>query len=218
MFLSVYTLRLSFDLQTYSMSTPSRETDGQKRPASSPIVNEEMKKLRLDEESLSAIITAMERMADSIKKELKSEISALRAEIIGLHTELAAKDDQIQKLRDELDHQQQYSRRSSIRISGIPEHPDELAEDTEGLVTRLGEIIGADVFSDNIDRCHMVGPKTNSNDRPIIVKFTGYKSKLLMMKAKKRIRTERVKTDIKKAFNTENIYFNEDLTKRYVPT
>ena len=77
--------------------------------------------------------------------------------------------ERIGRLEDKIDHLEMYSRRSSIRINGIPESDD---ENTDNIVLKLSESITTDIFQDNIDRSHRVGRKGDFC-RPIIVKFHG---------------------------------------------
>lgn len=60
----------------------------------------------------------------------------------------------IEALELEQDRAHQYSRRNSVRISGIPEKKD---ESTDQIVLSISESIGAYLNIDEIDRSHRVG-------------------------------------------------------------
>ena len=84
----------------------------------------------------------------------------------------------------ESDNLEQYSRRNSLRISGIPEEPD---ENTDQRVIQLAGGLGIDISPNDIDRSHRVGKleldrgrtgrgplKTKRRKRDILVKFARY--------------------------------------------
>ncbi|KAL8596191.1 hypothetical protein ACOMHN_021231 [Nucella lapillus] len=106
----------------------------------------------------------------------------LREEIVSLRTVIEKKDQMISDLQIQVDSLEQYSRRNSVRISGIPEPKGGSAqEDTDNIVQKLGEAIGVRVTSEMIDRSHRVSKRTGTSDRQIIVKFTSYRYRRLMM-------------------------------------
>ena len=98
-------------------------------------------------------------------------------------------------LEDKVDKLEQYSRRISIRISGINENPN--GEDIETIVKTI--LVNMDVHDKinmhNIDRVHRIRQikRTNTNNRPrqIIVKFKDYSSKDIVMKNRKLLRATR---------------------------
>lgn len=72
-------------------------------------------------------------------------------------------------LKDKLDEQEQYSRRTSIRIFGLKEDRDGKLLDT--VMSLLQDRMGTDITSECIDRCHKIGNPINGTV-PVIVKFT----------------------------------------------
>lgn len=154
-----------------------------------------------------------EEMSHKISADLRREIQTLKGQNLALknivqsrENEIKRNEEEIVSLKEKVDHLEQYSRRSSIRINGIPEQE---GENTEDIVYKLGEAIGADIFSESIDRSHRVGKKDDRYTRPIIVKFTSYKHKASMMRAKKKLRD----VDCQKLFRSHSkVYINEDLT------
>lgn len=118
---------------------------------------------------------------------------------------------QVSMKNDELE---QYSRRSCLRISGIPESGD---EDVPKLVLELANRVGADIRPCDKDRAHQVGKvkpseitgtggvrarSTQHNGREIIAKFQNYNSRLKLLKGRAVLR------EVK-----ERIFINEDLTQ-----
>jgi hypothetical protein len=99
---------------------------------------------------------------------------------------------------------EQYSRRSSVRVTGIKEHD---GEDLDQIITNLIDNMNVqDVTINNINRMHRVRPRnslTNKNHaRQIIIQFKDYQSKTTFIKAWKFLREKH-----------PNVYIAEDLTK-----
>ena len=126
-----------------------------------------------------------------------------------LHTALLEKDQRISLLYtkiDELsqknDDLEQYTRRNSVRIVGISEEDKEdcdskvldLVNETMSLAPRIE-------LSD-LDRVHRIGRKGNK-DRPMIVKFTSYRQRSRVIKARSALK------DV-----TPKIFINDDLTSK----
>ena len=69
---------------------------------------------------------------------------------------------------------EQYSRRNSILVHGLPEAK---GEDTDSLVIKIMKgKMGLDISSADIDRNHRLGvpPKQSGKVRPVVVKFVRY--------------------------------------------
>lgn len=103
-------------------------------------------------------------------------------------------------LVNKLDQLEQYTRRNSLRIFGVAEEKDENLEDK--VVNICKQKLNVDLTSCCIDRIHRIGPnKTNRNNgRGILLKFASYKSKLILLKNRHKLRGT-------------NIIIAEDLTK-----
>ena len=105
-----------------------------------------------------------------------------------------------QKCLEAVDAVEQYSRRNSIRVLGVP---CVSANETEKAVLELiNNGSGLSILPDHVDRCHPVGRERNGR-RDIIVKFTSY-------------RFRREVLSKRKEFRESGISVVEDLTsKRY---
>ena len=119
-----------------------------------------------------------------------------------------------------------------MRINSIPESE---GEDTDAIVQQIASSIDVSLPPDAIDRSHRVGRRgvatqSKDRDRAIIVKFTSYKHKDALMKARKNLRKVDGKTLFKNvtwpslpgsSTNSDNrgqttahrIFINDDLTK-----
>lgn len=159
-------------------------------------------KALLREEIDQAVEARVAQETDSLKKEL--------TDIKGKYNDLMSKYDDLE----------QYSRRSCLRLSGIPENQN---EDVTKLVLDFSRRIGANVSPSDIDRAHRVGkrrtndddegeiddvaqPQTQPGHRPsrvreIIIKFTNSDSRLRSLQGRAKLRAERAK-----------VFINEDLT------
>ena len=94
----------------------------------------------------------------------------------------------VAELQDRVDSLEQYSRRNNVRISGIPESTG-AAENTDAVVKKVGEAIGVAVTDEMIDRSRRVG-KPGKMGRDILVKFTSYRRKYLIMKARSNLKNK----------------------------
>lgn len=104
----------------------------------------------------------------------------------------------IEKLKSKCDELEQYSRRSNIRIFGIPETEK---EDVGQLVIQLfTQKLGLSIALSDIDRTHRTGIKSDKV-RPIIVKFVSYRVKASVLTARKLLKGT-------------SISIKEDLTKQ----
>lgn len=119
---------------------------------------------------------------ESENEELKSDLCTLRVEVENM------------KWRD--DELEQYSRRNSIRISGIQESD---ARTTDEIVLSISDQYGINATSADIDRSHRVGKIVEGKNRAVLVKFTSFRARREFM--------------IKKQDLDEGLYFNKDLTK-----
>lgn len=147
--------------------------------------------------------------------ELSNKISAqIGHHFKTLQDELTKKDDkiiqlekQVQDLSVRCDELEQYGRRNAIRITGIDENPQ---EDTDDIVVSLAnDTMGIPLQLDEISRSHRVGPKIAGKVRPLLVKFTSYRSKKRLMTNKRKL-----KGNAPANISSEGrIYLNDDLTK-----
>ena len=131
-------------------------------------------------------------MKDSLKEAMKDPAvvrvltkaitSSIMGEIRTPREALERKEEKIAELQDRIDSLEQCSRRNNVRISGIPESTGAV-EDTDAVVKRVGEAIGVAVTDEMIDRSHRVG-KPGKMGRDILDKFTSYRHRYLIMKAR----------------------------------
>ena len=105
-----------------------------------------------------------------------------------------------------LDRQEQYSRKSSVRVLNIEEETAENVE--EKFISVVKEQIGVDIAKNEIDIIHRVGRAQNGKQntpRHILVKFMSHKTKETIMRRKREAKDIRIFEDlaygIKKMFD-----------------
>ena len=109
---------------------------------------------------------------------------------------------QISDLADKNDDLEQYTRRNSLRISGIPEEASEdcLVKTLDALNDSLS--LDPPLAPSDIDRIHRTGrPRTDNKPRAMLIKFVAYRQR------------QRV-TGNRKKLDGSDIYLNEDLTRK----
>lgn len=106
----------------------------------------------------------------------------------------------VEKLEMAMDESEQYSRRNNLRISNIIETPD---ENTDHLVCKVAEIIGANLSPGDIDRSHRVGKRGGKPRRDILVKLSTYRARERLFKNRSKLKNSEL----------NGTFVNEDLTK-----
>lgn len=172
----------------------------------------ELRSMMLPE--LQKLITDMIPFIKTIVKEavteatgtLNDEVRKLKEDNENINKANSALEKRLSQVEYDNDALEQYSRRNSVRISGINEAID---EDTDSIVMRLAEKLDVTLSPADIDRSHRVG-RTNEQGRDgrrrhrdILVKFSTYNARRrLFMKRK----------DLRDSEDTKHIFINEDLT------
>lgn len=148
-------------------------------------------------------------LATAFTTVMKSELNKMQRIVDKKDADIEALQRRVDYLEEKLDDQEQYSRRSCIRLNGLD---DTEGENTDDIVMDLAKTMKIDIKRTDIDRSHRIGKKdeAQSKHRSIIVKFTNYKARLKFLTNKKKL------SEVAKATNDKNlsrIYISEDLTK-----
>ncbi|KAF0295941.1 hypothetical protein FJT64_006546 [Amphibalanus amphitrite] len=142
-----------------------------------------------------------EVMAPIIKSLVSEAIAERDSEIAELRQEP-------REVRSELNALQQYSRRSCLNISGIPESEN---ESTDRVVRDVAAAAGVTLGPTDIDCSHRLGRQQDGKCRTIIVKMSSHSSRDALYAARKNLRSAR-----SSAFGPEilkGIFIAENLTK-----
>ncbi|MES9901154.1 MAG: hypothetical protein ABW168_00560 [Sedimenticola sp.] len=161
------------------------------------------------------ILTEDERddIADRVRNKLKDDLSELITQLIKPLQEelsvtrklLADETERNNKLASEvsdlklaLDEQEQYSRRSCLRVNGIIGDEGDPTENVEAKLISLAETHTIAITPEDIDVAHRLGRPKPGYTRSVIVKFTNLKARQRVLAARKTL---------------GNVYINEDLTR-----
>ena len=155
-----------------------------------------------------ACATENRNLADSVSQ-LTQQVSALRAELQAKDAAIADLKGEIHRLQIKNDDLEQYGRRSSIRVSGIPvgDHDDTDAKLMFLINTELK--IDPPLCQTDIITSHRV-PSRNASPTdppPILIKFKSTSIKNRVMKTRADL------PDYRRT-NERKVYFTEDLTAR----
>ena len=120
----------------------------------------------------------------------------------------------VKQLRESINEMEQYSRRECLEIKGIPVTKD---ENTDELVTKVGELMGLSIKEEIISVSHRLpisnrykGKRTEST---IIVKFVRRNTKELYYRARK-VKVKDITTRNLGFPSHNKIYINESLTEK----
>ena len=132
---------------------------------------------------------------DEIKKPLEDKIQ-------GLESKLSVYEAHMQDLEVKIDDNEQYSRRSSLRITGIPlpQNEKESSEECTKKVMDVFAELEVDISEDGIDRAHRVGKKTTDGDgiegQAMIVKLNSWKDRVAVYRERKKLKDKRIYVDL----------------------
>ena len=108
-------------------------------------------------------------------------------------------------LLQRLDDLEQYSRRNTLRLTGIKaEVPP--GETTDNIVMNIAEEMGVTLNPSDIDRSHFNSPPDPSKGRELLVKFVRHTDKVRFISKRKQLKS-------KPESLHKNVFVNEDLTK-----
>ena len=110
-----------------------------------------------------------------------------RSEILNLKSELSHSYNAYNRVSEDLAELQQYTRRNALRITN-PAWPEDPNEDTDKLVISLANALDVDIQPFEISRSHRVGKPRAGYQRPILVKFIGYRTRERLFKARKKLK------------------------------
>lgn len=131
---------------------------------------------------------------------LNEKISQLELDNQNLKTENQQLKSRVKTLEVSVDVAEQYSRRNSLRMSGVPETA---TEDTDTIVLDAARDIDSEISLSDIDRSHRVGKPKVGRPRDIIIKFATYRARQKLYKQRTLLKDR----------GYMGVFLNEDLTK-----
>jgi hypothetical protein len=148
---------------------------------------------------VTAVSVAVGEVVKGVVAELEEKLTTAVVKPPPSHEKMMAV---IRNLSYENDRLQQYSRRESVRVFGIPTEAGESAESVEEKAMRVFKDAGMEMKKEDIAVAHRVG-KENKGSKPILVKFVSRRTRNEVMRAKKSLKG-------KQAY--KNVYINDDIT------
>ena len=129
------------------------------------------------------ISTAVSNQVERLIKPLTDKLAEKDAEIDQLTSKCQA-------LEERCDDLEQYSRKDSIRIFGLPEIPDENPYDSVTWLCNTQMKLKPPLTLGEISNCHRIGPMSShaTKPRPMIVRFTTNRSKQCVMANRKKLK------------------------------
>ena len=157
-----------------------------------------------------ARIVNYDDIADCVTAKLSHRLKKMEEDLAAKDEKITALEHRIEELELKADDQEQYSRRTSVRIYGVAETPG------EDVLTLSKNIFKEMNLTPAINRVHRVGPPRNPPSseisspstpvpapRPILCQFISYPDKASVMKKRSTLST-----------NYSRVFVNEDLTRK----
>jgi len=171
----------------------------------------EISLMKEEQRGLRSSVDFVSDKFDEFHATIASLNSAL-ATITSLEGKVSSLELENDRLRAELCELQQYSRVNNVEISNVPESK---SENVIEIVTKIGQVVGCNISSSDIDACHRVPHIKSDNKQPrsIVVKFISRQRKSELLAASRRYRNLSSK-ELQIAGQGSTIYVNEHLTYR----
>ena len=132
----------------------------------------------------------------SIPETLQFEVGNLQETTKSSQETIAGLEEANAVLREQLDDLEQYTRRTNIRIFGIPEPTGTDPEDTNAkAIDFFANQLGITVSADHISRSHRNG-KRGRTPRLIIVRLVHYKTKVQLLRKRRELKARETNFDI----------------------
>ena len=183
-------------------------------------IHDILKNLQKSMRSISNEVAELKLSFKNQETELRNTKDALKAALVSnnqLRTELQEtkkrvkeQEEDIEELYDSIDTLEQYSRKNSIEIVGIPENVCE----NEEAVLKIEAALNVQVKAEDIDICHRVKRKKSS---PIIARFISHKVKRALYKNRVQLKNVKMSQLFPSAsaaarVASDRIFINENLT------
>ena len=149
----------------------------------------------------------MEKMADKVLERLDARLKSYQEELNSKEKRISDLEEKVSSLEGLLDDQEQYSRRESLRFSGIAESPHECTDDLILDVVNNAMSVEPPLQREDIARSHRSGDKAKAkNGRAILVRFATYRVRDRVIRARRNLKQANGQRDMK-------LFVNEDLTR-----
>ncbi|KAM3878477.1 protein-glutamine gamma-glutamyltransferase 2 [Diretmus argenteus] len=207
-------------MPTKRSDTVTTLDDQLSRVDSNDIISKQMDTLFLDTDFANKISKIlMDSLIEPVKKAIAESITetvkeTIQYELKGTAEKLNELQQNYDDLIDNLDEQEQYSRRNCLIVFGVPEQKD---ESTTKLVCDIFKAnLKIEVLPSEIDRSHRLGRKPENpkaKPRGIIIKFTKYYVRDNVFKAKRALKNSQMQ--ILENVTTKRVKLLADLREKY---
>ena len=177
-------------------------------------ISKENKSVKEELTELKAVYKDQKREFESVKvllESTKKENHLLREDLKQAKKKIKQSMEETDRLNDEIDKLEQYTRKNSLEIHGVPE---DAYTSTEEVVLKLAEALDVHILPDDIEISH----KLNARNKSIIVKFLNHKVKTKLYKSRTKLKHIKAK-DLFPSRNYSSaagreprIFINENLT------
>ena len=170
-------------------------------------LKEEMSALKLSVDTQGREFQKMKESLERITKENES----LKNELIRAKGKIKEQKEETQSLWSSLDDLEQYTRKNSLEISGVPES---CYTSKEEVVLNVAKALNVDITPNDIEISHKLRRRGATDT--IIAKFVSHKAKSELCKRRtklKGIKLADIYPNYASAINTSRLFINENLTK-----
>lgn len=162
-------------------------------------------------EEVVALRTTIQQQQEELTK-IKPLVLTLQQELEDARRKTDEQEEEISQLYDLQDRLEQYTRKNSLEIHGIPEN---VYSSTEEAVLEVAKALDVEVRPDDIEISHHL--KGEAGAKPIIVKFVSHKKKAELYKQRTKLRNTSLSDVFPEAsaasiVSSKGIYINENLT------
>ena len=150
--------------------------------------------------------TLMEKLQNNIEEIINNKIAEatepMKQEILALEGKLEVFQAHLSELEARLDDSEQYSRRSCLRVFGVPlpASGKESNSDCVAIAKKIFAEMEVTVPDDGLDRVHRIGKKDKNADgimeQPLIMKFTSWKYRTAVYRGRKKLVSQKVLLDL----------------------
>lgn len=140
------------------------------------------------------VIKEIESQKNKIEDDINKSFKFLEEDI---QTKLSDLQSQVRNLQSSNNNLEQYTRKNSVRLFGIPENIEDIETTTLQI---FNDKMSTPITREDIEIIHRTGRPFTDKPRPILIKFTSHKKKTDIMRSKKHLKGSK-------------IFITEDLTK-----
>ena len=191
--------KLLIDIQT-SVASVITENQGIRKE-----IEDIKSSVKFNGDELKDLKAALKKTKDE-NKALKSSVDALNIQLKTAKEKLQTQKEECDQLWENLDHLEQYSRKNSLEIYGVPQ---DAYTSTESVVVKVAEALNVTVEPEEIEISHKI-----NQGKSILVKFCSHKTKSKMYKERTKLKHVKIRDIFPDYPSTarHRIFINENLT------